>query len=123
MIIQKDGFPFQFESEACNSCEAQCCSGESGNIFFTKSEMVEIANHLNISTEIFLSDFCRKVGYKYSIKEIRFQGKYNCIFLTENRCDIYNVRPKQCRTFPFWNEFQNKENLEYLKKECIGIFN
>ena len=67
------------------------------------------------------SDFCRKDGYKYSIKEIQYQGKYNCIFLTGNRCDIYEVRPNQCRTFPFWSEFKNGNNIEYLQKECFGV--
>jgi len=83
--------------------------------------MIKIAEKLEISTTTFLSDFCRKDGYKFSIKEIQFKGKYNCIFLTGNRCDIYDVRPKQCRTFPFWNEFENGKNIEYLKKECIGV--
>ena len=27
-----------------------------------------------------------------------------CIFLDGNRCRIYEARPRQCRTWPFWPE-------------------
>ena len=122
-MIKEEDYNFQFNSKACEICEAQCCSGESGNIFFTKNEMFEISENLNISTKKFLSDFCRKNGYRYSIKEMQQNGKYSCIFLSGNRCDIYDVRPNQCKTFPFWNEFKNGKNMEYLKNECIGVEN
>jgi Fe-S-cluster containining protein len=120
-MIEKDGFNFLFDETACSRCDAQCCSGESGNIFFTKDEMVKIAQLLNISTSQFLSDYCRKDGYRYSIKEIKSGGQYRCIFLTDNMCEIYGVRPQQCRTFPFWSYFKQDENFEELQKECIGV--
>jgi Fe-S-cluster containining protein len=34
-------------------------------------------------------------------------------------CKIYNSRPKQCRTFPFWEDFKN--NTKELIKECPGV--
>ncbi len=34
-------------------------------------------------------------------------------------CSIYEHRPKQCRTFPFWEYF--KKNYNELEKECIGV--
>lgn len=114
-------YNFTFNPKACEICEANCCSGESGIISFTKDEMAKISSFLQISNEQFLSDFCRKTGYKYSIKEIQMNGKYNCIFLSENKCDIYDIRPKQCKTFPFWDIFKDNSNIGYLEKECIGI--
>ena len=120
-MIKKDNFNFQFDETACFQCGAKCCSGESGNIFFSKQEMLEISKFLNISTDTFLSDFCRKEGYRYSIKEIKTHGEYRCIFLSENRCEIYSVRPNQCRTFPFWERYKNGKNFQELQNECIGI--
>lgn len=120
-MVERDGFNFLFDETACSRCDAKCCSGESGNIFFSKSEMSEISKFLNVSIDNFLSDFCRKDGYRYSIKEIKSGGEYRCIFLSENMCDIYSVRPEQCRTFPFWSRFQNENNLEELQTECIGV--
>jgi len=120
-MVEREDFYFTFDATACSRCNAKCCSGESGNIFFSKSEMVEIAKFLDISTERFLLDFCRKEGYRYSIKEIKIGGEYRCIFLSGNMCDIYQVRPQQCRTFPFWERFKNGKNLEELLNECIGV--
>jgi Fe-S-cluster containining protein len=120
-MMEKDGFNFNFNPQSCEVCEAQCCSGESGSILFSKGELRDMAKFLNISEETFLRDFCRKEGYRYSIKEIKQSGNYNCIFLTGNRCDIYEVRPTQCRTFPFWDQFKNGKDFKYLQKECIGV--
>lgn len=119
--MQNSDFYFSFDSSACNICNAKCCSGDSGIVQFSKTEMIEIADFLSISTETFLKDFCKKEGYSYILKEIRSGENYNCIFLSGNKCDIYEVRPKQCRTFPFWDEFKNGKNLDYLKNECIGV--
>lgn len=32
---------------------------------------------------------------------------------------IYEVRPTQCRTFPFWDYF--KTRVDELKLECPGV--
>ncbi len=120
-MIREEGYKFQFDPLACNSCEAQCCSGDSGNIFFSKEEQREISKFLSISEKEFLEIYTRKEGYRYSIKELKIGGKYLCVFLENGKCSIYPVRPQQCRTFPFWKEFQKDENLELLKKECIGV--
>lgn len=63
----------------------------------------------------------RKVGFKMSFKEVEFEDGFACIFFdTQKRnCSIYDFRPKQCRTFPFWEYF--KTHQKELEKECIGI--
>ena len=117
-IICKDGFDYCFNQDACKDCEGNCCIGESGYIWVNRDEIKEIANFLNIDEKIFIDNFLIKVGYKYSIKERPYKNGYACIFF-ENGCKIYPVRPKQCRTFPFWDYF--KDNIEELKKECPGV--
>jgi|GEM_PF-249465 Fe-S-cluster containining protein len=115
-------YPFEFDDSACNICNARCCSGESGIVRFSKTELLEMSNFLKISTDTFLKDYCKKDGYTYILKEIYISfNNYKCIFLTDNRCNIYSVRPQQCRTFPYWKEFQNRKNLPFLKNECIGV--
>ena len=121
-MVSRAGFGFEFDQSACNSCGGRCCCGESGNIFVTKSEIVEIANFLNLPVETFLSDFCRKEGYRYSIKEIKSDGEYRCLFLSEkNLCEIYEVRPHQCKTFPFWDRYRDGKNRDELIRECPGV--
>ena len=50
-------------------------------------------------------------------------GEPQCQFLTEDsRCSIYPVRPKQCATWPFWEENLKQENWEGSVSDiCPGI--
>jgi Fe-S-cluster containining protein len=121
-LISKEGFDFKFNSEACKECEGNCCIGESGYIWVNPREIEEIANFLGIDKTIFIEKFLIKVGYKFSIKERPFKNGYACIFFNEEKkgCDIYPVRPMQCRTFPFWDRYKDKKYLNELK-ECPGV--
>ena len=120
-IIKKDGFSYAFNPASCNECNAKCCSGESGYIWLNENEIKEIANYLDIKIEQFVRDFLKKVKYKYSIKEVFVNNSYDCIFLNSDngRCKIYDVRPAQCRTFPFWDYY--KKRVNELQEECIGV--
>jgi len=120
-LIKKEGFEFSFNPKACEECGGKCCTGESGYIWLNPLEMDKISRFLNISTEQLKQNFLIKVGYKYSIKEKPFEDGFACIFFdTKNKnCSIYDVRPNQCRTFPFWDYFKN--NISEVKKECPGI--
>lgn len=121
-LIKKDGFPYAFEPSACNSCGGNCCVGESGYIWISESEIKELSKHLNLSINEVGFNYLMRVGYKYSIKEIQLDNNnYACVFFDMNKkkCSIYEARPKQCRTFPFWDYF--KENVEEVYKECPAI--
>jgi Fe-S-cluster containining protein len=135
MIKHKD-FDYAFDPKACEICLGKCCTGESGNIFLTKIEADAMATHLNLELPLFKEKYLVKSGYKASIKErvveINEEQKegtcvdkivsHDCIFFSRetNQCTVYEVRPQQCRTFPFWNYFQN--NFKELQEECIGVF-
>ena len=121
-IVSKAGFSFSFDSLACFTCEGNCCIGESGYIWVNPKEIEDIANFLNLDSVDFKKERLRKVRFKYSLKEIKIDEKnYICEFfdLTLKKCLIYEVRPNQCRTFPFWDHFIN--NTKEVKKECPGI--
>jgi hypothetical protein len=47
--------------------------------------------------------FTKKVDGLY---ELRYTGK-DCPFLQDYRCAVYEARPWQCRTWPFWPENMN----------------
>jgi len=106
-IIRKNGFPYAFDSSACASCGGRCCIGESGNIFVTPAEIEAIVGILDIDVALFFREYLVKVDYKYSLKERRVGDSYDCIFFDResNGCLIYEARPLQCRTFPFWEQF------------------
>ena len=123
-LIKKDGFNFAFDPTGCNSCKGNCCIGESGYIWINAQEIQALALHLNLSVEVLKSRYLDKVGYKHSIKEVKLcSNNFACCFfnLEKKQCSIYEVRPNQCRTFPFWDYF--KENEEEVYKECPAIRN
>ena len=35
--------------------------------------------------------------------------KYDCVFLESGKCSVYQARPIQCRTYPFWEEILKSE--------------
>ena len=117
-VIEKEGFPYKFDADACMECEGNCCIGESGYIWVSPKEIEEIAGFLKMDIEKFKQMYLVKAGYKYSIKEKPYKNGFACIFFA-NGCSIYPVRPKQCRTFPFWDYF--KTHIDELVKECPGI--
>ena len=121
-IIKKEGFDFAFDPNGCDTCAGNCCIGESGYIWINKSEIENLAIHLDMNIDEVGFNYLRKVGYKYSLKERQLaKDNYACVFfdLEKKCCSIYEARPTQCRTFPFWDYF--KENKEEVFKECPAI--
>ncbi len=120
-LIQKEGFDFSFDVSVCERCGGNCCIGESGYIWVSPLERKKMVEFLRMDDNCFSEKYLRKVGYKYSLIEKKFKNGYACIFFDENKlqCSIYDVRPYQCRSFPFWNHF--KSNKDELEKECPGV--
>ncbi len=121
MKIYKKGYNYCFETSACEECEGNCCIGESGYIWVNPQEALKISEFLNLSLDKFYDKHLKKVKYRFSLKEIEYNGGYRCVFfdLKEKRCGIYSVRPTQCRSFPFWDHF--KTNIKEAERECPGI--
>ena len=117
-----EGFSYSFNSSACSSCGGACCIGESGYIWVNILEIEAISNLLNMSVEDFSKEYLIRAKNRFSLREHKIDELgYACIFFdTKNRvCKIYDVRPKQCRTFPFWSVF--KDNVGEVVKECPGV--
>ncbi len=120
--MEKEGYSFKFDPSACEACGGHCCTGESGYIWAKYDEIVNMAAFVNLSVEEFATMYLKKVKHRYSLVEKQLApDNYACIFFDEKkeRCTIYPVRPLQCRTFPFWEQF--KQDEEEVRKECPGI--
>lgn len=122
-LMKQEGFDYAFDPSACSTCQGKCCTGESGYIYVTKEEIEKISQLLNLDVREFVAEYLFKKAYKYSIKERIHNDSHECIFYDResNGCTIYDVRPLQCRTFPFWDYF--KTRVDELKLECPGIIN
>jgi Fe-S-cluster containining protein len=120
MKQQKTGFPFSFESTACASCQGHCCTGESGHIWVSRPEIKTISKALGIPQRVFIKKFTRSDGRRTSLTEKPWKdGQLACSFF-DGHCTIYNSRPEQCRTFPFWPRYKRR-NLQELLDECPGV--
>lgn len=120
-LAKKEGFSYAFDASACLICGGKCCTGESGYIYVNNSEIEAISNALNMDIKDFVSKYLYKNGYKYSIKERKIGNSYECAFYDSatNGCRVYDARPEQCRTFPFWDYF--KQRVDELQLECPGV--
>jgi len=89
----------------CLSC-GRCCAGpEEGYVWITADELAALADYLKLSVEEIKSRYVRQVGRRMSLREDA--RSKDCVFLSrdsdgQGRCQIYPVRPTQCRTWPFW---------------------
>ncbi len=119
-LVKKDGYSYAFDPSACSLCQGRCCTGESGYIYVNKNEIEKIAKLLHLEMKEFVSTYLFKKGYKYSIKERVLDESHECVFYERdsNGCKIYDARPLQCKTFPFWDYY--KTRVGELMEECPG---
>jgi Fe-S-cluster containining protein len=103
---------------ACIGC-GQCCTGAPGTVFMNRETSERIAAHLRLAHAEFLERYAYPFRNGHSLRE---KPNGDCIFLEQNRCTIYPVRPPQCRTYPFWPEnLRSEAAWARTCKECPGI--
>lgn len=109
----------------CLGC-GRCCAGpEEGYVWVTDDEIAAIAAFLGLSDKQMRRRYIRKAGRGQSLVEQK--GSNDCIFLTPDNgdgrtCRIYEVRPVQCRTWPFWqSNIRNPESWAEAGMKCPGI--
>lgn len=109
----------RFECQRC----MYCCSAEPGYVYLTEKDIKAASSYLKISEEEFIERYCRLVDFgTYSLVSLQERPDYDCIFLTPHGCSIYEARPSQCRTYPFWeNVLASEETWENEGKSCPGI--
>ena len=119
-----------YEDGLCFSCtqSGNCCTGPPGAVWFSDGEGRAMAKKLEITVDQFYKHYTRKIGVRWSLTENVIDGKYDCVFLDRTTqkpgCKLYETRPLQCRTWPFWPEnIKSKSAWERAKKEtpCPGI--
>lgn len=109
----RDGLRFK-----CTEC-GKCCTGSPGYVWVTKQEIASMAKLLNIPVDLFKRKYLRQRDNRYALAE---KKNLDCIFLKDKKCTIYQARPAQCQTFPFWKENLNSEESWKLAAEtCEGI--
>lgn len=106
----KDGLRFK-----CSQC-GDCCTGAPGYVWVNQAEIEAIAAEIGeANVEAFEDEYVRKIGIRRSLREF---PNGDCVFFdTENRkCTVYHARPRQCRTWPFWDS--NVKSPEAWAETC-----
>lgn len=114
-------------SFSCTQC-GNCCSGPPGYVWFNHREAVEMAEFLKLDLETFLRRYAHSVNGNPTLNENRTpDGRYDCVFLRRDPtgkalCGIYPVRPRQCRTWPFWPELlKSPAAWDRARGKCPGM--
>lgn len=105
----------------CVKCGG-CCQGEPGVVRVSKAELGLIAQKLGLPTErLFETGFVDAFETAYRLNEEPANGR--CVFFKEGAgCSIYEVRPQQCRTWPFWlGNLRSMERWRAAARNCPGI--
>ncbi len=105
----KEGLKF-----TCTGC-GDCCTGAPGYVWVNKKEIAALAKLVDLSAEEFTDLYTRKIGVRRSLKEF---GNGDCVFFESDsrKCSVYSARPRQCKTWPFWDS--NLKSPEAWQTTC-----
>ena len=104
----RDGLRFH-----CTRC-GHCCTGEPGFVWVSDDDLAAIAAFRGETIEEVRGLYTRDGHRGVTLRE-KLNG--DCIFYDRVQgCTIYEVRPPQCRTWPFWES--NVATPETWQETC-----
>jgi Fe-S-cluster containining protein len=104
----KDGLRFQ-----CTRC-GHCCTGQPGYVWVNDEEIAAIAEYRGEPLAEGTGLYVREVRRGRSLRE---KANGDCVFYDKSAgCTVYPVRPRQCRTWPFWES--NVATPEAWQETC-----
>jgi len=103
----------------CQRCGA-CCTGAPGYVWLERGDAAAIAARLGMESAGFLARYTRRVDGGLSLRE---EADGRCVFFeTGVGCRVYEARPRQCRTWPFWARIvATPAAWEREAADCPGI--
>ncbi len=116
-VFHSDGLRFE-----CNRC-SHCCRHDPGLVFLSEEDIIRIPRYLRIGRAEFLARYCRHVDIG-TVRRITIDERpnYDCVFWSESGCEIYEVRPLQCRSYPFWaSVVDSAESWQAESEHCPGM--
>ncbi|MFQ5468796.1 MAG: YkgJ family cysteine cluster protein [Gammaproteobacteria bacterium] len=105
----------------CTRCGCCCINAGSEFVYLGENEAEKIRKYLGVSSAWFRRRYIKRDKDEGLV--LRFPENGRCEFLdNSNRCNIYPVRPGQCKTYPFWRELvTSAQGWVAEKSRCEGI--
>ena len=103
----------------CTGCGG-CCTGEPGYVWVNQAEIADLAKAVGLDLAEFESKYVRREGGRRSLRE---EPGGDCVFYDREKdgCGVYQYRPRQCRTWPFWaSNLRDEHDWEQTCQECPG---
>lgn len=107
---------------SCTRCSA-CCGGAPGFVFLSLNDLASLLAHTGLEFPEFFRLYAKFVdngtGLSVSLRE---KQNFECIFLGRNGCEVYEARPIQCSTYPFWQGIVDSlKDWQQESSDCPGI--
>lgn len=103
----------------CSGC-GDCCTGAPGYVWLNNADIQAMATAVGMEVPAFEEKYVRNVGVRKSLKEL---AGGDCVFFDNRsrKCNVYAARPRQCRTWPFWDSnLRSPETWQATCEECPG---
>jgi len=109
----RDGLAFE-----CTRC-GRCCTGEPGCVWVNDEEIDAIAAYRKEPRDEVVGLYTKRGSRGRTLRE---RNNGDCTFWQQGvGCTIYPVRPRQCRTWPFWeSNIETPSRWERTTQICPG---
>jgi Fe-S-cluster containining protein len=105
-----------------------CCTGPEGYVLVSSQEADALSRRLGLTVEEFLAKYTHLTIMGPSLTEVPTPFGLDCVFLDRAKipgkavCGVYEDRPAQCRTWPFWKSNLNtRAHWDRASRTCPGI--
>jgi Fe-S-cluster containining protein len=111
-----------------DTCGGKCCKpswdGVAGFVYLTQKDIHNLTMHLAQHWTDFAVELefdSTRFANEKSRQRVLDSPEGTCRFLKDGKCSVYEARPTQCRTFPFWPENITAERWVSIAKACPGV--
>ncbi len=112
---------------ACTQC-GNCCSGPGGFVLVNDAELEALSRRLGVTPREFEERYTHQTVRGRSLTEVESAHGLDCVFLDRAShpgravCSLYEDRPAQCRTWPFWrSNLATKRDWVLAGRRCPGM--
>lgn len=98
---------------SCKQC-GNCCQW-GGHVHLINADIKKISKFLGVSEREFINKYTCLTSNRQGLSLIEHEDG-RCIFLSDKSCQVYQVRPAQCRDFPYTWTVKDMENCRFYEK-------